>query len=377
MTVDNTPKDYITYQYRIYPTDAQATQLQKQFGCVRFVYNHFLYYSFVNYRETGKHRSYNENAKDLTMLKKMDEFHWLREVHSQPLQQALMDLREAFGNFFAGRAKLPRFKQKRGWKKFRFPQGVKLDEDEEQTYLPKIGWVKTVFHRQLPDAVLKSVTVGQSPGGRYTISCLYEREMPKVTYTGGEIGIDMGLTHLAITSDGEKIANPRHLQKSMQRVKKLSKDLSRKQIGSAGWHKARRRLAKLHEKIRNQRHDYLHRLSYRWTHENQVIRLETLNVKGMVKNRRLAQSISSVAWSELKRQLEYKGRWYGCEIEYAPPFFPSSQLCHACRHKNSDLSLSDRQWQCPDCGVTHDRDINAALNIRDYHNFPTAGAVGS
>jgi putative transposase len=163
----------------------------------------------------------------------------------------------------------------------------------------------------------------------------------------------------------------------MRRLKHLSKALSRKQEGSATWHKARRRIAKLHEKIRNQRQDFLHRLSYHWTHENQVIRLETLNVRGMLQNRRLAQAISSVAWSELKRQLRYKGAWYGCHIEEIPMFYPSSQLCNHCGYRYRDLSLSEREWQCPDCGTYHDRDINAARNIRDYRNPPTAGAVGS
>jgi putative transposase len=205
---------------------------------------------------------------------------------------------------------------------------------------------------------------------------LFERPQKKVTYSGGIIGVDVGLIHFATTSEGVKIENPRHLQKSLRRLKHLQRNLSRKQVGSKSWEKARRRVAKRHEQIRNQRADFLHRLSYQWTNENQVVRLETLNIQGMMQNRHLAQAIGSAGWGELKQQLVYKGKWYGCQIEYVPMFFPSTKLCHTCQEKNPNLTLADREWQCPHCGAIHDRDINAALNIRDYDSYPTVGSTG-
>jgi putative transposase len=380
----NTEKSHIAHVYRIFPNEAHHHQLKRQFGCVRFVFNHFLWKNRQRYGDSKKYTSYNANAAALTQLKRTDDYHWLKNVHSQVLQQSLMNLNEAFKRYNAGLGGKPRFKRKGYWQSCRYPQGVKLDVEKGQTYLPKVGWVKTVFHRPLPDKPnieMKSVTVKYSPAGEYTISCLFEHDPVEVEYTGSVLGVDVGLTHFATTSDGEKIENPRYLQKSLKKLKKLQRRLARKQTGSNGWHKARRKLARCHAKIHRQRQDFLHRLSYHWTHENQVVRMESLNITGMMQNRRLAQSIGSAGWGELKRQLTYKGKWYGCHIEEVPMFYPSTKLCHHCQHKNDNLTLSDREWQCHECGSVHDRDLNAALNIRDYpdsmYATTTGGSPGS
>ena len=379
VTQKDDTKAYISRVYRIMPNDAQHEKLQSQFGCVRVVFNHFLWKNKQVHQDTKSFTSYQNNAKALTELKRETDYRWLKEVHSQPLQQSLMDLDTAFKRYRDGISGKPKFKRKGHWQSCRYPQGVKLDLDNGMSYLPKVGWVKTIFHRDLPNQsgiVMKSVTVKYSPSGDYQISCLFEYDPIEVKREGGILGIDVGLSHFATTSDGQKIDNPRHLKKSLKKLKKLQKRLSRKQKGSQSWHKARRKFAKCHEKIHRQRQDFLHRLSYHWTHENQVIRLETLNIKGMMKNRRLAQSIGSVGWYELKRQLRYKGEWYGCDIEEVTMFYPSTKTCHDCQHKNDTLTLFDREWQCPNCAVIHDRDINAARNIRDYPTSNYATTTG-
>ena len=372
-------KSYTARVYRIFPNEAHHQQLQRQFGCVRVVFNHFLWKNRQRYGNSKKYTSYTANTKALTQLKQTEDYCWLKEVHSQTLQQSLLNLDNAFKRYQSGISGKPRFKRKRYRQSCRYPQGVRLDIENSQTFLPKVGWVKTVFHRDLPQKPgirMTSVTVYYSPAGEYTISCLFEHDPVEVAYTGGILGIDVGLTHFATTSDGEKIENPRYLQKSLKKLKKLQRRLARKQPGSNGWHKARRKLARCHEKIHRQRRDFLHRLSYHWTHDNQVVRMETLNIKGMMQNRRLAQSIGSVGWGELKRQLTCKGEWYGCHIEEVPMFYPSTKLCHTCQHKNDDLTLSDREWRCSECGTCHDRDINAALNIRDYPDSIYAQTTG-
>jgi putative transposase len=250
---------------------------------------------------------------------------------------------------------------------------MKWDLVAEQTYLPKIGWMKTVFHRPLEGQV-RSVTVSMTPTGTFFVSFLTRREIPIPAYTGDKIGIDLGLKHFLTTSAGQKIENPRHLKKAQKRLKRRQRDLARKQKGSKSREKARRNLAKAHEKVVHQRQDFLHKLSYQLVNENQVIRLETLNITGMMQNHRLAGAIGAVAWHEFLRQLDYKGKRYGCLLDFIPPFYPSSKLCSVCAYRYAELSLSERTWTCPDCGTVHDRDINAAINIR---NYPTAGTVGN
>ena len=221
---------------------------------------------------------------------------------------------------------------------------------------------------------MRSITVSLNPSGQFHVSILCQHEVESPVYEGNAIGIDLGLSHFLTSSEGEKIENPRHLKKALKRLKRRQRQLSRKQKGSKSCQRARRKVAKAHQKVVNQRQDFLHKLSYRLVNENQVIGLESLNVRGMMQNRRLAQSIGSVGWSEFVRQLVYKGKRYGCDLVFAPNFYPSSKTCSSCGYVQRDLQLSEREWCCPDCGAEHDRDINAAINLR---NYLTAGTVGN
>jgi putative transposase len=359
------------YKYRIYPSPAQAEILRQVMGTRRFVYNYFLAKRQVYYEETGQSLRYEDCANELPALKQ--EFPWLKASHSQVLQQSLKDLDTAYQRFFKKEAGYPQFKRKRQRQSARYPQGVKWNLETEQTYLPKIGWMKTVFHRPFEGQV-RSITVSMTPTGKFYLSFLTRREIPVPSYTGDEIGIDLGLSHFLTTSNGEKIENPRHLSKAQKRLKRLRRKLSRKQKGSKSRERARRKVAKAHEKVVHQRQDFLHKLSHQLVNENQVIRLETLNIKGMMQNHRLAGAIGAVGWHEFIRQLAYKGKRYGCLLDFIPPFYPSSKLCSLCGYRHADLLLAERTWTCPECATAHDRDINAAINIR---NYPTAGTVGN
>jgi putative transposase len=312
------------YVFRLYPTEEQASKLRQVLGSKRFVYNYFLARRKQVHAETGKGMSYEDCANELPALKA--QLPWLKEAHSQVLQQALMDLNLAFQTYFKKEAAYPRFKKKGQREKVRYPQGFKVALAAEQTFIPKIGWVKTVFHRPMPGK-MKRITVSLLPSGNFYISFLCEREEPVPVYQGKATGIDLGLSHFLTTSEGQKVENPRHLQKALRQLKRRQRQLSRKQKGSKGYERARRKVAKAHEKVANQRKDFLHRLSYRLVHENQVISLESLNIQGMMQNHRLAQSIGSVSWREFIRQLEYKGKWYGCDLVFVPPYYPSSKTC--------------------------------------------------
>lgn len=361
------------YKYRIYPNPAQREKLAQQFGCARFVYNAYLRARIDNYAHTGAGLSYADTARHLTCLKK--SVIWLKAtVHSQVLQQTLMDLDKAFGAFFAGRSQFPRFKRKFDKQSCRFPQGFRLDiaGEQKRIYLPKVGWVKLVYHRTICGTI-RQVTVSKTKTGKYYVSCLAEETVAEPVFQGGMIGVDVGLTHFAVTSDGEKINNPRWLRRAEKRLSRLQRRLSRRQKSSGGWRKAKQAIARQHEKVANQRKDFQHKLSRQWVNENQVIFLEALNVSGMLRNRRLAKSISDASWGQFIRFLTYKGGWYGCDVVRIDRFYPSSQLCSVCGYRNKGLTLQERTWQCPDCGAIHDRDINAAINIRQYYG--TAGTV--
>jgi putative transposase len=358
------------YKYRIYPTPTQAEKLRQVMGTRRFVFNYFLDKRQKVYEETGKTLSYEDCANELPALRQ--EFAWLKASHSQVLQQSLKDLETAYQRFFKKESGYPQFKRKSQRQSARYPQGMKWDLEIEQTYLPKIGWIKTVFHRPVQGQV-RNLTVSMTPTGKFFVSFMTRCEIPVPAYEGNVIGIDLGLKHFLTTSNGQKIENPRHLQKAQKRLKRRQRELSRKQNGSKSRERTRRKLEKTHEKVSNQRQDFLHKLSYQLVNESQVIRLETLNIKGMMQNHRLAGAIGSASWHEFIRQLEYKGKRYDCLLEFAPPFYPSSKLCSVCGY-HAELSLSERVWTCPDCGTKHDRDINAAINIR---NYPTAGTVGN
>ncbi len=350
------------YKYRIYPTDEQAVLLAKSFGCARWFYNFGLNLTNETYKATGKGLSRNDIINLLPSLKK--EHEWLTEPPSQCLQQAALDLSSAFLNFFEKRAKYPNFKKKEQKQSIRFPQKIKLDGS--YLTLPKLGKVYCKVSR-LPVGKLKSVTVSLTPSGEYYAACLYDdgKNQPDATSEGKAVGIDMGLTHYAITSDGTKHGNPKYYRKYEVRLAKKQKQLSRKHKGSANRNKARIKVARVQVKITRCREDFLHKLSRKLVDKNQVIVVENLAVKNLVKNHKLAKSITDAGWGQFCTMLKYKVQWSGKIYIEVDRFFPSSKTCNNCLHQIDILSLDIRSWQCPKCQTRHDRDINAAINIRD------------
>jgi putative transposase len=300
------------FQYRIYPNTKQRDKIAQQLGCCRFVYNWALNKKIEAYQTEQKTLSCFELTKQLTQLKKQEEYSWLKDVDSQALQMSLRNLDNAFTKFFREKAGFPKFKSKRyPVQSCQYPQRVKVDFDHQTVYLPKIGNVKTKLHRMFEGKV-KTVTLRRTATGKYFISILVETsdnipEKPEITFDT-TIGVDLGIKDFAILSTGEKYENPKYLKKSLDKLKRLQQLVSRKQKGSQNRKKAVKRLAKQHEKVRNQRKDFLHRITYRLTHNNTIesIALETLNVNGMIKNHCLAQAISDVSWSQFNDFLEYK-----------------------------------------------------------------------
>ncbi len=358
------------YKFRIYPNRAQQEALAVQFGHARFVYNWGLNLRRMHYRETGKGLSYRETTDALTRLKRGEGYEWLKEADSQVLQQKLKDLDRAYINFFEGRGGYPTFKKKRGQQSIRYPQRFKVKG--AKTYLPKVGWVRTIFHRPI-EGKMKNLTVSKTKSGKYFISIQCVVEIDEPAYAGGQIGVDLGLIDFITTSEGETVSAPKYLRKAECKLNRLQRQLSRKKKGSAGRRKARLKLARQAEKVANQRRDFQHKLSRRLVEENRLIGFENLNVAGMLKNPRLAKSIQDAGWGEFVRQTTYKGAWYGCHIEKVGRFFPSSKLCSVCGEKHQSLRLSERKWVCIGCGAVHKRDENAAKNILKE---ATGGAPG-
>jgi putative transposase len=359
---------YQAYKFRLYPNTEQRQALDRQFGCARFVYNYFLRQRMDHYAahqgEKKQGLNYQDISRMLTILKHQPEYVWLQEVNSQSLQATLRDLDTAYVNFFAGRAKFPRFKSRRDKQSFRVPQHFTLDAEQGRLTIPKLAPLKIVLHRPIA-GTLKSVTISRSPSSRYFASILCEVEMqdPPLKRTGQEIGVDLGLISFLVTSQGEKIDPPQFLRWAEEKLCRLQRQLSRKQKASQNREKARVKVARLHEKVANQRADFLHKQSRRLIDESQAIYVESLNVNGMLANHHLARSISDAGWGEFLRQLQYKGAWTGCRLEAIGSFFPSSQRCHRCGYRKADLKLAEREWDCPECHTHHDRDVNAALNI--------------
>ena len=358
------------FKYRIYPNRAQQRQLAIQFGHCRFVYNRYRAIREATYRETGRGMSYHECALDLARLKKDPDYAWLKEADSQALQQSLRDLDTAYQNFFKGGSQYPRFKSKYGKQSYRYPQRFKLAGN--RIYCPKVGWVKIVLHRPL-QGKMKSCTVSKTKSGRYFVSilCEYESEPDSAC---GAVGIDLGLTHFLSLSTGEKIDNPRHLGKHERLLRIRQRRLSRKQQGSGNRNKARQRVAVQHERVANQRRDFHHQVSRALVNTYGTIALETLHVKGMMANHRLAKAIADAGWSQFVTFVGYKQQWAGGALVQANRWFPSSKTCSVCGGIDHSLRLSQRRWQCVGCGTEHDRDINAAQNLL---NISTVGATES
>jgi putative transposase len=361
-----------TYKYRLYPTNSQQELIEKHFDCTRFIYNLGLEKKIKAYQKDKKKLSCFDLTKEIPLLKKENE--WLKEVNAQSLQMSLRNLDNAFGSFFRKHSKFPRFKSKKDNKRsFQIPQ--KLELKENRLFIPKFReGIKCVVDRKI-EGTIKTSTLRKTPTNKYFISILVEcdSEFPKKKKIKEKttVGIDLGIKTFATLSTGEKIDNPKFLDKSLKKLKKQQRWLSRKKKGSHNRKNQIKKVAKIYEKISNQRSNFLHNLSYRLTHENQVdsIAIEDLNVGGMLKNHHLSKAISDASWSEFRRQLEFKSEWYGKNLLTIGRFQPSSKVC-SCGVINNDLKLSDREWTCRGCGLTHDRDILAANNIKRFALIP-------
>jgi putative transposase len=354
---------YKAYKFRIYPTNEQQIALAKAFGCCRWFWNYSLNLCQETYLTTGKGLSRGAIQGLLPSLKK--EYSWLTDAYSQCLQYVALNLSTAYKNFFEKRTGFPRFKSKHGKQSISYPSNVKLDGDHLK--LPgKVGLIYCKQDRKF-DGQIKTVTVSLNPDGKYYASVLVDdgRELAQLSTEGKAIGIDLGLTHFCITSNGSKFDNPRQTTKYARNLKKKQQSLARKQKSSKNRYKAKSKVSKVHSKIRRVREDFLHKLSRKIVNENQVIAVENLNVKGMVRNHNSAKAISDCGWGQFCTMLKYKSEWSGKTYIEVDRFFASSKTCSVCLNRVDSLSLDIRDWTCSQCNTHHDRDVNAAINIRN------------
>jgi len=366
------------FKYRLYPNKEQAEKIDRNIGCARWVYNYALAKKMKAWQQEKKNLSRFDIQKDLPQLKKQKETEWLKEADAKALIFSLLNLDNAYQKFFREHKGYPKFKSK---KKSRLSyttyQGIKVNWNEERIDIPKNKNIKIKLHRKFspqgnPQGEVKQITISKSPTGKYYASILVEtkeREKKKRKITEKTaIGIDLGIKTFITISDDRKIDNPKVLYKYEKKLAREQKRLSKKKKGSNNKSKQRIKVARVHEKVTNIRKDFLHKLSYQLTHENQVksIVIETLNVNGMLKNHRLAKAIANVSWKKFVELLAYKCDWYGVNLLKIGRFEPSSKLCSKCGVINNELTLADREWVCPNCGAKHDRDINAAINIKRF-----------
>lgn len=354
------------YKYRFYPTAEQENLLRRTMGCVRLVYNKALAARTEAWYERQERISYSKTSSLLTGWKKLDELNFLNEVSCVPLQQCLRHLQKAFANFWGKHARYPRFKKKRNGGSAEFTKSAFKFQDNKLWLAKCKEPLNIAWSRAIPQGCKPStVTVKLEPSGRWFVSLLVDDyTVEALPPTQAQVGIDVGISSLITTSDGEKITNPKHFNKLYQKLKRAQKELSRKTKGSNNRYKARLKVAKIHAKIKDARTDFLHKLTTDLVRNNSLIAIEDLAVRNMVKNHKLARSISDAAWGEMFRQLEYKCDWYGRQLVKIDRFFPSSKRCSHCGYVTEKMPLNIRSWDCPSCGTTDiDRDSNASKNI--------------
>ena len=358
-----------SFKYRLYPNKVQEVQIQKTFGCCRFVYNQTLAYRKTLYEAEKKSMSkFDCNTYCTQVLKK--KYVWLKEVDKFALNNTVFNMDNAYQKFFKEHSGYPKFKSKKNNRKsyktncnYSSKPTIEVDFENNRIKLPKLKWVKAKIHREFI-GIVKSATISQTPSGKYFVSVLVDCENFQMESAGIVIGIDLGIKDLVITSNGDKFENPKTLCKYERKLTKEQRRLARKQLGSNNRNKQRIRVARLYEKITNIRIDNLHKISHKLIQENQLIVSEDLEISNMVKNHNLAKNISDCGWYELTRQLQYKADWNGRQYIKIDTYFPSSQICNVCGYVNKETKdLSVREWDCPCCHTHHDRDVNAAINI--------------
>ena len=350
-----------SFKYKIKPNEDQKVLLNKHFGSVRFIYNYYLNERKVEYETNKQTLNYYDNANSLTKLKKLEEFKWLKEISSQSLQYSLKCLEGSYNGFFKGRTKFPRFKSKHDKNSFCVPQYTKVKDGK--LIIPKFkDPIKMIQDRKFKGEI-RQCTLSKTSTGEYFVSILVETDHKKFEKTGKEVGIDLGIKDFVITSDGYKYKNNRWTKTYAKKLKEHQQHLSRKVKGSSRYNKQKLKVAKLHKKITNSRLDNLHKVSTELIKKYDVIYLEDLNIKGMIKNHKLSKHIADVSWGKFVTLIEYKALWNDNQIVKIGRFFPSSKQCNNCGYINQNLDLSIREWTCPSCNSKLDRDLNASKNI--------------